>query len=151
MTRSTETVRERLIGGWELVSFTGKTPSGRVFHPMGEHAGGLLLYTDNGLVGVNLTEVDRSRPDPDTRIGLQDDATLGPLARTYMAYSGTFTVDETARVVTHNFDLCFDPALVGTLQERHVAFPDPHHLELSVPDFALDNFSSTVSLLWHRV
>jgi len=143
-------LRDELIGGWDLVSFTGKTPSGRTFYPMGQAVAGRLLYTSNGQVGVSLMEGDRPRPDPDVRIGLLEDGAAAPLARSYMAYAGAFTVDEDSHVVTHNFELCLDPALIGTLQQRHARFVDDGRLELTVPQFQLDRFEAPMSLVWRR-
>lgn len=42
-------IRNRLLGAWELVSFTGNTPSGREFLPMGAGVTGRLLYTHDCL------------------------------------------------------------------------------------------------------
>jgi Lipocalin-like domain len=147
---SERTLRERLIGGWTLLSFTGKTPSGRTFFPMGAGVSGRLVYSANGQVSVNLMEADRPRADPTTRMALLDDAAAAPLARTYLAYAGPFSVDESSGIVTHNFELCLDPARVGTLQDRHVVFHGDDELELSVPSYQGERFEASLSLLWRR-
>lgn len=67
-----------------------------------------------------------------------------------MAYAGAFSVDEERAIVTHNFELCLDPALIGTLQERHARFVDADHLELTVPQYKLDRFEAPITLLWQR-
>jgi hypothetical protein len=46
--------------------------------------------------------------------------------------------------------LYLDPARVGTLQERHVAFHDDDHLELSVPSYQGERFEASLSLMWRR-
>jgi len=144
------TLRDRLIGGWILESFTSRTPSGRTIYPMGQGVSGRILYTANGQVGVSLMEADRPRPNPSTRMDLLADADAAPLSRTYMAYAGAFRVDEQSHIVTHDFELCLDPALIGTLQQRQITFHTDDYLELKVPDYQLDRFRAPMSLLWRR-
>lgn len=143
-------LRDRLIGAWDLLSFSGRTPSGKTFYPMGPKATGRLLYSADGQVAVSLAEADRTRPDPDTRMPLLNDAAAGPIARTYLAYAGPFTFDETTHIVTHTFELCLDPARVGTLQERLVTFHDDDRLELSVAAYRGEPLATPLALLWER-
>jgi len=49
------TLREQLIGAWRLVSFTAELRDGRVISPMGRAAEGLIVYSDSGVVSVNLS------------------------------------------------------------------------------------------------
>lgn len=140
-------IREQLIGAWELVSFESTLPDGRVISAMGRSARGLIVYAGNGFVSVNLMRGDRVRTNERTYWhGLADEA-VAPVARAYMAYSGRFEVDEARAVARHHFDLCLDPALIGTLQERHVRFADGM-LELSVREASGVDYPST--LLWRR-
>jgi hypothetical protein len=125
-------LNDRLVGPWELVSFTGVTRSGRTVFPMGEKVAGSLLYA-GGQVSVNLMSAVRVRGAPGIRLDVLEDAAAGPLARGYMAYSGPYEVDEARGVVRHHFRLCLDPDLIGTLQERHVRFLDDD-LVLAVRD-----------------
>jgi hypothetical protein len=143
-------LRDQLLGAWTLLSCTGRTPSGRVFYPMGEGVQGRLLYTADGHVGVNLMAAQRPRGGHGTRFDALGDADLGPLARGYMAYSGPFEVDDERGVVRHHFELCLDPALIGTLQERHVLL-EGDELELSVPEYDLKDKQLPMSLRWRRL
>ena len=147
MTRS---IRDGLIGGWVLLSCTAETPDGRTIFPRGEGFEGRLLYSADGLVGVNLADARRVRADPQTSLMDLDDSASGPLARSYLGYSGVFTVAEETHIVTHNFDLCLDPGLIGSLQERHVHFADDESLELTVPHFQRAAMDVAVSLKWRR-
>jgi hypothetical protein len=139
-------IRDRLLGGWVLVTFEATLPGGRVVNPMGKSVTGTILYSDNGLVSVNLARGGRERASS-TFWHAADDAITGPLARAYMAYSGRFEVDESRQVARHHFDMCLDPALIGTLQERHVRF-EGDTLELSVIEAA--GSENPGRLLWRR-
>lgn len=143
------TIRDQLIGAWELVEFESTLPDGRIFSPLGRRAQGSIVYSDNGIVSVNLTRGDRPRGGGSALFHALDDASVGPIVRGYMAYSGKFEVYEDRAVARHHFDLCLDPALIGTLQERHIAFPGEDLLELSVR--AADGVENPARLLWRRV
>jgi hypothetical protein len=141
-------LRDRLIGAWLLVSFESTLADGRVIPAMGRRAEGSIVYSADGYVSVNLTHGNRQRGGEGTFWHMLDDALAGPVARRYMAYSGRFEIDEEREVARHHFDLCLDPALVGTLQERHIRFVDGL-LELSVREApGVDNPSR---LLWRRL
>lgn len=141
-------IRDRLIGAWKLVKFEGWTAAGRIYSPMGRGAEGYIVYSTDGHVSVSLSRGDRE-PDPGARRFQQlDDAVVARLSRGYMAYAGAFEVNEERAVARHHFELCLDPAMIGTLQERHVRFPADDLLELSVP--AGESGLDKSALLWRR-
>lgn len=47
-------LREQLIGAWELVSYSAYLPSDKsnAIFPMGENAGGIIMYTPDGYMSV---------------------------------------------------------------------------------------------------
>lgn len=141
------TIRERLIGGWSLVKFEGTYPDGRVVSPMGRNATGHIVYSANGFVSVNMMRGDRPDVTERKAFHARSDAAVAQVARGYFAYSGPFEVDEERAVARHHFDLCIDPALIGTLQERHVRFFDDK-LELSVREAA--GVALPSALVWQR-
>lgn len=141
-------IRDRLLGAWKLVKFEGWTGAGRPYSPMGRTATGYIVYTPDGHVSVNLSRGDRPPVAPDRPWHQMDDATLLPLARAYMAYAGPFEVDEERAVARHHFEMCLDPTMIGTLQERHIRFPADDLLELSVEPGASGLDKS--ALIWRR-
>ena len=144
------TIRERLIGAWSLVSFESRLPDGRTSSPLGRGAQGHIVYSDNGIVSVNLSRGDRVAGGSGL-FQFRSDDEIAAVARGYMAYSGHFEVDEERAVARHRFELCIDPALVGTLQERHVRFFDDK-LELSVKDASeVNGVGNPSTLVWQRV
>lgn len=140
-------LRDQLIGAWVLEAFESTLADGRVIAAMGRRAEGSIVYSADGYVSVNLSHGGRERGGDGIFWHVLDDAFAGPVARRYMAYSGRFEVDEARQMARHHFDICLDPALVGTLQERHIRFVDDM-LELSVRQAeGVDNPSR---LLWRR-
>ncbi|MET0371612.1 MAG: lipocalin-like domain-containing protein [Sphingobium sp.] len=141
-------IRDRLLGAWKLEKYEAWTDEGRPFSPFGRAAQGYIVYSPDGHVSVSLSRADRT-PDADRcplyRLG---DPAAGILARSYMAYAGPFEVDEARAVARHHFELCLDPTMIGTLQERHVRFPADNLLELSVEPGASGLEKS--ALIWRR-
>ena len=137
---------ERVVGAWRLVSYSA-THGDVTHYPMGPDAEGLLVYA-YGIVSVNLMVSGRPRPRRGTMRDL-DDASAGVLARGYMAYAGSYRVDEDAGIIHHNFELCLDPALIGAPAPRHARLIDGQ-LELSAPPVLIKGVERTARLLWRR-
>jgi len=137
---------ERIVGAWRLVSYSA-THGDVTRYPMGTDAKGVLVYAD-GIVSVNLMVSSRPRPRRGTMRDL-DDASAGVLARGYMAYAGSYRVDEDAGIIHHNFELCLDPALIGAPAPRHARLIDGQ-LELSAPPVLIKGVERTARLLWRR-
>ena len=143
-------LRERLIGAWRLVDAVEEPADGSpVRHPHGEHPTGLILYTADGHMSVQIMMRERGP------VGSGDWSDLTPEeyaeeARGYFAYSGAFRVDEAAGTVTHLVEVALFPGWVGSAQPR-VAKLDGDALELSS---ALTAFSRgklvTTRLRWER-
>ncbi|WP_242123925.1 lipocalin-like domain-containing protein [Sphingobium sp. Sx8-8] len=138
-------IGEKILGAWELESFIATLEDGRQVSPFGRHPEGSIVYT-RGYVSVNMARGGRAR-DHDVPYHASGDDVAGPLARNYMAYSGPYRIDEARQVITHDFRFCLDPALVGTLQERHARLYDDK-LELTVKQ-SVGTMPST--LIWRRV
>jgi hypothetical protein len=69
---------------------------------------------------------------------------------TFIAYSGTFTVD--SGQVVHDVTMSLFPNWIGTRQRRHVALSaDGSVLELSADPFVLRGRLSVQRLVWERV
>ncbi|MEU4209590.1 lipocalin-like domain-containing protein [Streptomyces sp. NPDC026206] len=48
----------RVVGAWQLVSFTATDESGEVAHPLGTEARGMLIYTPGGHVSAQIAGPD---------------------------------------------------------------------------------------------
>jgi hypothetical protein len=128
-------IRERLVGGWRLVSYTEAPDGGKASHPLGDHPLGAILYTPDGYMSAQL-----AKPGPD-QAGQQPDAYA-------IAYSGPYTVNEQARTVDHQVQVSVIPGWVGTTQTRQVHFPEPGTLVLSAKGSPREGTTTTIT--WSR-
>jgi hypothetical protein len=87
---------KRFIGTWRLVSITtnGKTDPNRGSRPTG-----LIYYDNTGHMAVHVVP-DRVRPKFAGSEPTPDEAKAAITG--YIGYFGTYTVDESARTVTHH-------------------------------------------------
>ena len=125
-----ESLRDRLIGAWELVEVVEEPVDGSgPRHPHGRQPAGLILYTPDGYMSAQIMQRDRPAIASADWSGLTPEQ-YEQEARTYFAYSGPFSVDEERRIVTHTIDVSLFPGWVGQTQPR-VARLDGDELRLS--------------------
>lgn len=143
-----ETLRERLIGAWKLVSYEIRGSDGSMTQPMGRDAKGVIMYTLDGYVSANLMVPGR----PAFSGGGSASATpaeLSAAAAGYFAYAGRFEVDEAGLLVLHHIDVCLTPNLVGSSQRRHVTLEGPR-LTLRADPVPSGDSMVTTFIIWER-
>ena len=115
-----KTIRESLIGTWRLVSYQAKDAQGKISNPLGRNLLGLLCYTNDGFMSMQIMREDRSgHSSSGLHISpLEEMAAAGAV---YVDYAWPFSVDEAATTVTHHVQLSSSPTWVGTDQTRTVA------------------------------
>lgn len=137
-------MRERLLGSWQVVSWEWHDAEGAVTSPLGEDPAGQLIYDSSGAMSAQLMRRDQPPfQDEDWRA-----ATVEEKARAwsgYFGYFGTYTVDEEAGIVTHHVEGSAFPNLVGTEQVRS-ALLDGDRLSL-----VAETAWGRVSLTWERI
>lgn len=115
----TTSLRDQLIGAWELVSYVERpVDGGPDRYPMGEQPRGIIMYTPDGYMSAQLMAPDR----PLFASGDWFDATDAELraeATGYIAYSGPFHVDEQGNL-THTMQVSLFPNWLGQTQPRVV-------------------------------
>ena len=124
-------IAQRLIGVWRLVSFEVHAQDQPVRHPFGPNAVGVLIYSANGVMAGQLMRPGRPSFSSQT-ITRGSDAELVEAATGYVAYGGTYSVEEARGIVTHHVTMSLLPNLVGTDQHRHLSIEDDR-LELRTP------------------
>jgi Lipocalin-like domain len=116
-------IRERLLGAWQLVSWSEHPSEGKVTYPLGEGARGQIIYSPEGRVAAQLMSVDMSRfAHEDWRV-----ASSGEKAAAwgkYFGYFGTFSIDDVRGAVIHHIEGSWFPNLVGTDQVRFFRFEE---------------------------
>lgn len=137
--------KEQIIGVWKLVSFKEQQPDGTVVYPMGRDVIGYIAYDSSGHMSVQLM-----RPN------LQKFASNDPLTATpeekraafegYLAYWGTYTVNEEESSVIHYLEGSLVPNWVGTDRKRFFEISGSQ-LTLTFP--IADGQGSSL-LIWER-
>lgn len=106
-------IKDQLVGTWRFTSFSDEFEDGRVQFPYGRDVAGGLIYTSNDLMSLQLMSDPRpTLPETPTTEELR-----GALEG-YIAYFGTYTVDEAEKVIVHHVRGSNSPSMVGTRQER---------------------------------
>jgi Lipocalin-like domain len=113
------TLFDQLLGPWELVSYQLELDAGGIVHPLGEDAVGLILYTPQRRMCVNIMRPGRTTwASPNPAAGTESE--IAAAAAGYLAYGGSFTVDEASSVVEHHVDVSLFPNWIGDVQKRFV-------------------------------
>jgi hypothetical protein len=121
------TLRDALLGGWELASFRSvDAGTGAVSHPLGTAPRGLILYTADGYRSAHLASEE-----------------------TYIASGGRFGVDEDPATEHHEVSVSMLPELLATPQLRQ-ATVDGDRLTLSATTTNA-GVASHNTLVWRRV
>src|SRR5258708_31590199 len=105
-----------LVGTWELglVEFRA---GGQVVYPVGKDATGLVMYDRSGWMSQQLMRPDRRAfASGDQLRGTPDE--IKAAFEGYLAYGGTYVVDEAHATVTQHITTCLFPNWVGTDQKR---------------------------------
>lgn len=134
---SCASLRSRLIGAWSLVSYQAFTPSepGDLIYPMTPHATGIVMYTPDGYVSVQLQLPGQARFSSADISGGTDEERAEAFRR-YLGYTGPYYVDEresenegesksetekerrTKPVLRHEMSIASFPNWMGSVQSR---------------------------------
>ena len=144
---SAATARAQLIGVWKLISYQRKSSDGHVEYPFGEKPVGRLTYDAAGRMSAQLMRPGRKSAMPvgvSFANGTASDAELREAAGGFIAYFGTFDVDEPSTTVIHHVEACLVPSWVGHDLRRKYRFDGKRLLLSAVTS------SFTVDLVWER-
>ena len=142
-------IRDSLIGGWRLVSYQAQGVDGKISYPLGKHLLGLLCFTEQGFMSVQVMKLDRPKySSDDLHVSLMEE--MAAAANGYIAYAGRFSVDEAAGTVTHHIQLSLSPSWVGTDQIRFVAL-STDRLHLSAGAVLINGMLQAPHGVWERV
>jgi hypothetical protein len=149
---STDTVGlSPLVGVWRLVSWELTDSLGNVSYPFGQHPEGQIIYTKTGHMSAQLMRTDRRL---DALVGENQDDLVGEVARIFVSYYGTYTVDASAGTVTHHVQGSLRPTRLGLDQVRGFEFSGNDRVILTAvrdqANPANATFSGSSRLVWER-
>ncbi len=138
----------RLVGHWSLVSFEAVT-GGHSEYPFGPDALGQITYDAAGHVAVQIMKSGR-RPfvSGDQAAGTVEEVAAAFTG--YVAYYGSYSVDERAGVVTHHLTASMFPNWVGSEQRREVLLKGDQ-MTLSTPPTLFQGRQRVLRLVWKRL
>ncbi len=139
--RSTPQIEERFVGTWRLVAFERRGPDGELQPSTNSFSNGLLIYTSTGHISQQLTREDRQQFS-----GRASGEEAQEALYSYLAYFGTFTVNEGEGAVTHHRQAHLIPGRV-TDGIRYYRFMG-NRLMLTAPPGGED---VTTTLTWERI
>jgi len=133
--------RAQFIGAWRLVSQHSRYPDGRVVPSRGEGVDGVIMYDAAGMMSVQLLRTDTHAAS------FRDLSTLETALQGFLAYFGTYSVDERGQVISHYVLRSSYPGFVGRTLTRVYTF-EQDRLTLTAPSPADDSIRE---LIWQRI
>ncbi len=107
-----ESVKSKLMGTWKLISIEARKSSGEVtYGPMGKNPVGFIVY-EKEYVCAQLMRPDRPA------IGSRDAKDITQAFDGYIAYCGTYTINEKEGTVTTHVKISLIPEWIGGDQKR---------------------------------
>ena len=117
--------RDRVLGVWKLISCQRKSQDGRIDYPYGEKPVGRITYDKAGRMSAILMRPGRRStvaPGNSLIAGNASAEEIREAVDGFIAYFGTFDVDESTRTVIHHVQACLVPSWVGTDLKRTYRF-----------------------------
>jgi hypothetical protein len=106
------------------------------------------MYDAAGNMSVHIMRRDRPRFAVADRLGGTPEQ-IQAAFRGYLAYFGTYTVDEEKRAVTHHIEGCLLPNWVGVDQVRFFELSD-NRLTLRTPPLMIGGAEAVGHIVWER-
>jgi hypothetical protein len=151
ITMTTVQTIQRFIGTWKLVTSEFRTSDGKVTYPLGEKAVGILIYDGGGRMAAQLMRPDRPNfVSGDMRGGTPEE--IRTAAEGYVAYFGTYEVDDKKGTVVHHVEASLFPNWLGQDQVRFFEYSaDANVLTLKTLPILSGGQEITGVLVWKRL
>jgi Lipocalin-like domain len=148
-TGQSASVQQQLLGTWKLMSYLREeVASGAKSNVMGAHPNGYISYGPDGRMTVIIAGSDRKKPAGPVATPGEAEA----LIRSMLAYAGSYTVDSTARTVTHQIDVSWDESRTGLSLVRHYNLDGDRLTLTTEPSNDPATGTKTIrTLIWEKV
>ncbi len=140
--------KEKLIGTWKLISAEYRRADGIAIDYLGDKPVGQLVYEARGNVSIQLMRRERPAFAVNDRAGSTPQEAKAALDG-YLAYFGTYDVNETQGTVTHHITGCAFPNWVGVDQTRYFELAG-NRLTLRTPALMIQGAQVNGQLVWER-
>jgi hypothetical protein len=136
-----------IVGTWAFVASEWKRADGRHANPFGAGAMGVLMYDASGYMSAQIMQAGRA---PVTNIAPTIDAAFGLAIPGFLAYAGSYAVDDALGVVTHSVIVSSFPPWVGSEHRRHFVI-EGDVLTLRDELTTADGVAVAASTAWRRM
>jgi hypothetical protein len=135
-----------IVGTWAFVASEWKRADGKHANPFGEGSVGMLTYASDGYMSVQIMRSNReaSRHAPATL-----DAAFAAAVAGYLAYFGTYEIDDERRVITHTIIASTYPPFVGAQNQRRFEIVGDQ-LALRDDLMTADGVAVAAATIWRR-
>jgi hypothetical protein len=106
--------RKAFVGTWRLVHSVEYGPGGEKHYPFGADAIGYIMYSESGVMAVQITRRGRPTAGPNPVVGKTD----------YLAYFGRYELDVHKAVVRHLLEGELFPGHAEDLERKYHFFDE---------------------------
>lgn len=143
-------IKNEIIGTWELLSYIEVPVNGLdSSFPFGKTPKGLLLYSPDGYMSVQISVSDESRYRSDDRIHPSTEESQKRV-KGYLAFSGKYKIDNRHAHVVYDIESSFFPNWEGTRQVRKLDFEGDILFQKSVEPILSDGRMVHAYMTWKR-
>lgn len=143
-----ESIKDKIIGTWKLVSWVYENEKGETVHYLGEGATGILMYDKHGYMNAQLMKADRVPFASDSISAGTPEETHGAF-HSYLAYFGTYYEDEPGAMV-HIVEGSLFPNWLGHKEVRYGKI-EGDRLVLNTPPIPAQGREIVFYITWERV
>ena len=137
-----------MVGTWRLLECYGKWSDGRISYPYGDKPEGQLIYDGHGNFSGQIAGSGRPAFETGNLLkGTPEE--IKTAFEGYIAYYGTYEVDESKGQVTHHVQSALFPNWIGDIQTRNFEF-EGKKLRLNTQPIKGSRADLTNTLLWER-
>ena len=139
---------DRFVGTWRFLECYGKWSDGRISYPYGDKPEGQLIYDGHGNFSGQIAGSGRPAFETGNLLkGTPEE--IKTAFEGYIAYYGTYEVDESKGQVTHHVQSALFPNWIGDIQTRNFEF-EGKKLRLNTQPIKGSRADLTNTLLWER-
>jgi hypothetical protein len=141
--------KDEFVGTWKLVSFEMRRSDGQIVYPLGRDVVGVISYDARGNMSGQLMRSDRPAfATNDFQKGAPDE--IKAAFEGFLAYFGTYEINEEKGTVTHHMRGSSFPNWVGSDHIRFFEFSG-NRLTLRTPPIQMGGIAVTSLLIWERM
>ncbi|ERJ58089.1 lipocalin-like domain-containing protein [Sphingobacterium paucimobilis] len=143
-------IKNEIIGTWELLSYIEVPINGiDSSFPFGKTPKGLLLYSPDGYMSVQISASDDLKYRSDDRMHPSEEESQQRM-RGYLAFSGRYTVDNRRAHVVYDIESSFFPNWEGIRQVRKLDFDGDILFQKSLDPIRSDGRMVHAHMTWKR-